>query len=62
VLKQRTSQHEKTIREFSLGRGGIQLGAPLTRFHGVLTGVPKFVGTGEDLMSALGTKIGDDDA
>ena len=29
VLKKRGGEHERTIREFRLGRGGIQLGEPL---------------------------------
>ena len=41
VLKKRTGQHERTIRELSLGSGAIAVGAPLHRFEGVLTGVPR---------------------
>jgi len=40
VMKKRGGQHERTIRDFSLEPGGIQVGAPLTGFRGVLTGVP----------------------
>jgi circadian clock protein KaiC len=40
VMKNRGGQHERSIREFSLGRGGIQVGPPLRNFRGVLTGVP----------------------
>jgi circadian clock protein KaiC len=42
VVKKRSGNHEKTIREIKIGRGGIQLGPPLTDMHGVLTGVPSF--------------------
>jgi len=40
VVKKRGSQHERTIREFSLETGGIRVGEPLREFRGVLTGVP----------------------
>lgn len=49
VIKKRTGHHEDTIREFRIGRGGLQLGAPLEDFHGVLRGVPTFVGAAESL-------------
>jgi circadian clock protein KaiC len=39
-MKKRGGHHERTIREFSLGPGGIQVGEPLRDFRGVLTGVP----------------------
>lgn len=50
VIKTRTSRHERTIREFQIGPGGLQLGAPLKHLQGVLTGVPTFVGAAESLM------------
>ncbi len=50
VVKKRTGEHETTIREFRIGRGGIRVGAALTDFHGVLTGVPEYVGPGGPLM------------
>jgi circadian clock protein KaiC len=40
VIKKRGGQHERTIREFSLAHGGIQIGAPLHGFRGVLSGIP----------------------
>jgi circadian clock protein KaiC len=43
VLRKRTGAHETTIREVTLGPGGVQVGDPLTQFHGVLTGVPTLV-------------------
>jgi circadian clock protein KaiC len=39
-VKKRAGNHERTIREYSLGPKGIQVGDPLTKFRGVLTGVP----------------------
>jgi circadian clock protein KaiC len=44
VVKKRSGAHEDTIREFSVGPGGILVGPPLTGFHGVLTGVPEYDG------------------
>ncbi len=38
VLKKRSGAHEKTIREFKIGKTGLQVGEPLAQFHGVLTG------------------------
>jgi circadian clock protein KaiC len=40
VVKKRGGAHERTIREFKLDRGRIEVGEPLTNFRGVLTGVP----------------------
>lgn len=54
VLKKRTGKHERTIREFRIDKGGIQLGQPLTDFHGVLTGVPVYHGKDEELMEQGG--------
>lgn len=45
VIKKRTGPHEDTIREFQINSSGIMLGDPLTEFHGVLRGVPNFVGS-----------------
>jgi circadian clock protein KaiC len=44
VLKRRGGPHERTIREFLFGPHGITIGPPLSQFHGVLTGVPSFLG------------------
>jgi circadian clock protein KaiC len=40
VVKKRGSDHERTIREFSLADGRIQIGEPLRNFRGILSGVP----------------------
>jgi circadian clock protein KaiC len=50
VIKKRSGHHEKTIREFEIGDGGLSVGPALTDFHGVLRGVPNFVGKGSGLM------------
>jgi circadian clock protein KaiC len=55
VMKKRTGQHERTIRELSFKDGKIQVGAPLQDFQGVLTGVPRFVGERGDLFSRANT-------
>ncbi|HSV45163.1 MAG TPA: ATPase domain-containing protein [Ramlibacter sp.] len=44
VVKSRTSEHELTIREFRLGRNGIEVGQALTDFEGVLSGVASYKG------------------
>jgi circadian clock protein KaiC len=51
VIKKRTGQHERTIREFKLESGvGIRIGEPLREFQGVLTGVPNFQGSPKQVM------------
>jgi circadian clock protein KaiC len=44
VVKKRGGAHERTIREFRMDAGGIQVGPPLSEFRGILTGVPTFEG------------------
>jgi circadian clock protein KaiC len=44
VVKKRSGAHEDTIRELSMSHGGIHVGEALTRFEGVMTGVPRFLG------------------
>ncbi len=44
ILKQRSGQHERTLRDFALRPTGIEVGEPLARFRGVLTGVPEVLG------------------
>jgi circadian clock protein KaiC len=50
VLKKRTGQHERTIREMIFTPRGIEVGAALTDFHGVLTGVPTYSGQDSPLL------------
>jgi circadian clock protein KaiC len=47
VMKKRGGEHERTIREFRLAGGTIQVGDVLRQFRGVLTGVPVFEGERE---------------
>lgn len=44
VFKKRASTHERTIRELTITRDGISIGPILRGFHGILTGVPTYVG------------------
>lgn len=53
VIKKRSGNHERSIREFMIGSDGkgVRIGEPLKDFHGILTGVPTFGGTQEHIMS-----------
>lgn len=50
VVKKRTGRHENTIREYIIDTRGITLGEPLTRFQGVLRGVPELIGEDAPLL------------
>ncbi len=50
VVKTRTANHEAFIREFSLGHGGLSIGAVLHDFDGVLSGTPVYRGSAGALM------------
>jgi circadian clock protein KaiC len=56
VVKKRSGDHERTIRESRVERGGLHVGPPLREFQGVLTGVPSFVGAPRDLMAPAGAE------
>jgi circadian clock protein KaiC len=49
VIKNRSGAHEDAIRELSIGADGIRVGEPLVQFSGVLTGVPRYVGSATEL-------------
>jgi circadian clock protein KaiC len=51
VLKKRTGAHEGAIRELRLSSKGITAGEPLSKFRGVLTGVPSYEGSADTLLS-----------
>jgi circadian clock protein KaiC len=57
VIKKRTGHHEHTIRELRISEQGVEVGKPLSEFHGVLTGVPTYTGQGGAL-----SKESDDEA
>lgn len=50
VLKKRYGDHERKIREYQIGAGGIRVGEPLSDFRGVLGGVPEYVGERKPLL------------
>ena len=50
VVKKRSGNHERTVRECRVGVGGLHVGQPLSEFQGVLTGVPRYVGEVGPLM------------
>jgi len=53
MFKKRSGHHERTIREFKLAPGkGIAVGEPLRAFQGVLTGVPVFRGSENEIMKS----------
>jgi circadian clock protein KaiC len=43
VIKKRSGDHERTIREITVGADGIQVGDALTNLQGVLSGLPTFL-------------------
>jgi circadian clock protein KaiC len=43
VLKKRTSDFERTLREFEITEHGIKVGEPLTNMRGILSGTPEIV-------------------
>src|SRR5688500_937080 len=48
--KQRSGEHERTIRECRVQKGGMRVGEALHEFQGVLTGVPSYTGSTGPLM------------
>lgn len=57
VVKRRSGNHERTIREFMVAEGGLKVGDPLRDFQGVLTGVPNYTGTMTPLMQESNPEI-----
>lgn len=54
IVKNRSGQHEDTIREFRVDAQGVRVGAPLAEFRGVLTGTPEYTGAKAPLMEDRG--------
>ena len=50
VIKTRTTDHERTIREFKIDASGIRIGEPLTDFEQILSGNPRFSSGDEPLL------------
>lgn len=51
VVKKRSGNHERTIRECKIQKGGLFVGEPLRDFQGVLTGVPQYTGGSAPLLA-----------
>jgi circadian clock protein KaiC len=52
VIKSRTSNHERSIRELRLSEGsGLQVGEAISDFEGILTGLPTYRGASPMLQS-----------
>ena len=49
-----TGAHESTIREYRIDRRGLTIGSPLEAFHGILRGVPIYVGESAPLLHGQG--------
>lgn len=54
VVKKRSGNHERSIRTLTLGPDGLQIGAPLTAFRGVLSGNPILDASTSNLFGAAG--------
>jgi circadian clock protein KaiC len=50
VIKKRKGGHERTIREMRFASHGIRIGRPLHEFQGILTGVPVYTGTEQQIL------------
>lgn len=48
VMKKRTGEHERTIRELSFRNGRLTIGEPVTGFVGVLSGTPRLASEAGD--------------
>ncbi|MDP9161605.1 MAG: AAA family ATPase [Acidobacteriota bacterium] len=49
IIKKRSGSHERTIRELALGPDRVRVGKPLKEFHGVLTGIPTYLGSSKSV-------------
>jgi circadian clock protein KaiC len=61
VLKMRGSAHDKAIREFTIGKGGMQMGRAFKNVTGILSGSPMHVSPGdvERIWSQYDKDVGD---
>ena len=50
VMKKRSGNHERTIRELRIDSKGIHVGKPLTEFRGIFTGVPVYHGKSDGAL------------
>ena len=58
VVKRRTGAHEDTVREFRVGRYGLEVGRALREFRGVIAGDLDYSGEQETLMKGHGEREG----
>ncbi|MDQ3234634.1 MAG: AAA family ATPase [Pseudobdellovibrionaceae bacterium] len=49
VVKKRSGEHERTIRQFLLRGNQLQVGEPITEFVGILSGNPQYLGKGHHI-------------
>ena len=54
IIKMRMSRHEGTIRELRFADGSISVGEPLRDFQGILSGIPRYMGSSSVLDGAMG--------
>jgi circadian clock protein KaiC len=52
VVKKRSGEHERLIREMRLENGRIRIGEPLREFRGVLSGIPTYEGKSGTLLES----------
>ncbi|MFP4063198.1 MAG: ATPase domain-containing protein [Halochromatium sp.] len=50
VMKKRYGDHERRIREYKFGPGGVIIGEPLSEFRGVLSDEPEYLGADQPLL------------
>ncbi|MDB5802068.1 MAG: circadian clock protein KaiC [Rhodocyclales bacterium] len=56
VIKKRDGFHENAIRELLISSKGVQVGAALEAFQGVLRGIPEYIGRDNALLDTDGAK------
>ena len=56
VIKKRDGFHENAIREFLISGKGVQVGAALEAFQGVLRGIPEYIGGDNALLETDGSR------
>lgn len=54
VIKKRTGDHERAVRELLLGPGRVEVGAVLSEFTGVLAGELRYAGPLDQLLERVG--------
>lgn len=50
IIKNRSGAHEDNIRELRIDSKGLRIGTVLDEFKGVLTGIPEYLGTQDQLL------------